>query len=71
MLDVTMGISSRNQDSIVHSVQLRSRRSDLLNSQLAKLRLQLAQLLEQIVLVLGPEGPRLDLAGRLYCKHCQ
>ena len=39
--------------------------SDLLGAELAELSLQLAELLLEILLVLGPEGTSLDFSGRL------
>ena len=63
-------MSGRRKDSIVHSVQLGSRRSDLLDSELTELGLELAELLEEILLVLGPKGPGLDF-GRLRRRYCQ
>jgi len=48
----------------VDSVQLAAGRCDLLDTELAELSLKLAELLDQLVLVLGPELDRLNLRRR-------
>ncbi len=49
----------------VHLVEPGARRHDLLNPKLSQLRLQLAELLGELILILSPQLDRLDLAGRL------
>lgn len=48
----------------LHPVQLDAGRRDLLDAQLAELGLELAELLQEIVLVLGPQLAGLDFCGR-------
>src|SRR4051812_32524769 len=50
----------------VHLVELSARGCDLLDAELAQFRLQLAQLLNQLVLALRPYCAGLDFAGRLH-----
>lgn len=50
----------------LHPVQLGTRRGDLLDAELAQLRLQLSELLDELVLALGPQGTGLNLGGRLF-----
>lgn len=52
-----------------HPVQLGARGGNLLNTQLAQLRLELTQGLGEILAVLRPQLAGLDLAARL--RHCQ
>lgn len=57
------------EDAIVfcghlHPVQLGTRRGDLLDAELAQLSLELSELLDELILALGPQGTGLDL-GRL------
>lgn len=49
----------------LHSVKLGPGGRYLLNPQLAQFRLQLGERLQEIVLVLAPEGSGLDLGRRL------
>ena len=49
----------------VHLVELGAGRNDLLDAELAELRLELAELLHQVILALVPELDRLNLCGRL------
>lgn len=49
----------------VHLGELAARGHDLLDAKLAQLRLELTQLLGELVLVLGPQLARLDLGSRL------
>lgn len=63
-----MGFRGPGNDSrwYRHLCELRSRTAgDFLNTQLCQLRLQLAQLLLQVLLVFGPERTRLDFSGGL------
>jgi hypothetical protein len=50
---------------IVDLGELAARGDDLLDAKLAQLRLELTQLLGELVLVLGPQLARLDLGSRL------
>ena len=49
----------------VHPVQLGARRGDLLDAELAQLSLELSELLDELVLALGPQGTGLNLGGGL------
>lgn len=49
----------------VHPVQLGARRGDLLDAELAQLGLELSELLNELILALGPQGTGLNLGGRL------
>lgn len=49
----------------LHPVQLGTRRGDLLDAELAQLSLELSELLDELVLALGPQGTGLNLGGRL------
>jgi len=49
----------------VHEGQLGAGGGDLLDSQFAEFRLELAQLLREVLLALGPELAGFDLCGRL------
>lgn len=60
------GISSGRRS---HSVQLGARGGNLLDTQLAQLRLELTQGLGEVIAVLRPQLAGLDLAARL--RHCQ
>jgi hypothetical protein len=53
----------------VHSVQLGTRRVDLLDSELTQVGLKLAQLLEQILLALAPKSTGLDLRCGLQANY--
>lgn len=57
------------REESLHSVQLGAGRSDLLDAQLAKLGLELTELLEQIILALVPQLDRLNLCRRLQKEH--
>jgi hypothetical protein len=54
------------EDFHLHLVELGARRHDLLDSELTKFRLELVELLRQILLALGPELAGLNLGGRLH-----
>lgn len=58
---------ARRNDSYphVHFVQLGAGRDDLLDPELTQLGLQLAELLQQLILVLGPQLAGLDSARGL------
>jgi len=49
----------------VDAVELGAGGGDLLDAQLAQLSLELTELLDELVLVLGPQGTGLNLGGRL------
>ena len=59
-------LRSRGQWFRSHSVELAARGGNLLDAKLTKLGLELAELLGQLILVLGPELTGLDLARRLH-----
>ncbi len=52
----------------VHLVELGAGRDNLLDAELAELRLELAELLHQVILALVPELDSLNLCGRLQEK---
>jgi len=49
----------------IHLGELGAGRDDLLDAKLAQLRLELTELLGELLLVLGPQLASLNLAGRL------
>lgn len=61
VLDETYGREEKN----VHLVQLGAGRDDLLDAELAELRLELTELLQEVLLALVPELDSLNLGGRL------
>ena len=65
LLEVDDGQDTRDRlAEVVDSVQLSPGGSNLLNAQLAELRLELAERLQQVLLALAPESTSLDLRGR-------
>lgn len=66
MLDVDDGQDAGDGlAEIVDAVELGAGGGDLLDAQLAQLSLELTELLDQLVLVFGPQGTGLNLGGRL------
>ena len=55
----------------LHLVELGAGRGDLLDAELTELSLELTELLGELVLVLAPKLGSLNLARRLFHKHCQ
>lgn len=53
----------------VHLGELGARRSDLLDAELVQLSLELVELLEELILILAPEGSGLDFAGGLFSRQ--
>lgn len=66
MLGVDDGEDASNGlAEVVDLVELGAGRDDLLDAQLAELGLELAELLQQVILALVPELDSLNLCGRL------
>lgn len=54
---------------VVDLGELGARRSDLLDAELVQLSLELVELLEELILILAPEGSGLDFAGGLFSRQ--